>query len=59
VHWTANFDEIQDFEHDIRNAFLGTGFMTTRSSTPARATRRWATPKAGHQPGPRRARRPT
>ncbi|QJR12261.1 hypothetical protein DSM104443_03346 [Usitatibacter rugosus] len=28
VHWTANFDEIQDFEHDIRNAFLGTGFMT-------------------------------
>ncbi len=28
VHWTGNFDEIQDFEHDIRNAFGGTGFMT-------------------------------
>ncbi len=28
VHWTANFDEIQDFEHDIRNNFGGTGFMT-------------------------------
>jgi YVTN family beta-propeller protein len=28
VHWSANFDEIQDFEHDIRNAFGGTGFMT-------------------------------
>lgn len=28
LHWTANFDEIQDFEHDIRNAFGGTGFMT-------------------------------
>ena len=28
VHWTANFDEIQDFEHDIRDAFGGTGFMT-------------------------------
>ncbi|MBX2808516.1 MAG: Ig-like domain-containing protein [Cellvibrionaceae bacterium] len=28
VHWTANFDEIQDFEHDIRNAFRGRGFMT-------------------------------
>lgn len=28
VHWTANFDEIQDFENDIRNAFAGTGFMT-------------------------------
>ena len=28
MHWTANFDEIQDFENDIRNAFGGTGFMT-------------------------------
>jgi DNA-binding beta-propeller fold protein YncE len=28
VHWSANFDEIQDFEHDIRNAFGGTGFMS-------------------------------
>lgn len=28
VHWTGNFDEIQDFEHDIRGAFGGTGFMT-------------------------------
>jgi hypothetical protein len=27
VHWTANFDEIQDFEGDIRNAFGGAGFM--------------------------------
>jgi DNA-binding beta-propeller fold protein YncE len=27
VHWTANFDEIQDFEHDIRDGFGGTGFM--------------------------------
>lgn len=28
VHWSANFDEIQDFEHDIRFAFLGTGLMS-------------------------------
>jgi YVTN family beta-propeller protein len=28
VHWSGNFDEIQDFEHDIRNAFGGTGFMS-------------------------------
>jgi YVTN family beta-propeller protein len=28
VHWSANFDEIQDFENDIRNHFGGTGFMT-------------------------------
>ncbi|MEM8962479.1 MAG: Ig-like domain-containing protein [Acidobacteriota bacterium] len=28
VHWTANFDEIQDFEGDIRNGFGGEGFMS-------------------------------
>lgn len=28
VHWTGNFDEIHDFENDIRNAFGGTGFMS-------------------------------
>ncbi len=28
MHWTANFDEIQDFENDIRAAFGGTGFLT-------------------------------
>ncbi|HEV8238614.1 MAG TPA: Ig-like domain-containing protein [Thermoanaerobaculia bacterium] len=27
VHWSANFDEIQDFESDIRNHFGGSGFM--------------------------------
>lgn len=27
VHWTGNFDEIQDFENDIRNGFGGKGFM--------------------------------
>ncbi|MGB6222730.1 Ig-like domain-containing protein, partial [Haloferula sp.] len=28
VHWSGNFDEIQDFENDIRNFFGGTGFLT-------------------------------
>lgn len=28
VHWTANFDEIQDFENDIRLAFSGSGFLS-------------------------------
>lgn len=28
VHWSANFDEIQDFELDIVNNFNGTGFIT-------------------------------
>ncbi|WP_434362314.1 NPCBM/NEW2 domain-containing protein [Parasalinivibrio latis] len=27
VHWTANFDEIQDFENDIRHGFGGRGFL--------------------------------
>lgn len=27
VHWTGNFDEIQDFENDIRGAFGGAGFL--------------------------------
>ncbi|MCO4745636.1 MAG: PKD domain-containing protein [Proteobacteria bacterium] len=27
LHWTANFDEVQDFEHDIRGPFAGHGFL--------------------------------
>ncbi len=28
VHWSANFDEIQDFENDIRAHFKGQGFLS-------------------------------
>ncbi|PCI26503.1 hypothetical protein COB52_05925, partial [Candidatus Kaiserbacteria bacterium] len=28
VHWTGNFDEIQDFENDMRGGFGGRGFLT-------------------------------
>jgi DNA-binding beta-propeller fold protein YncE len=28
VHWSANFDEVQDFENDIRLFFGGSGFLT-------------------------------
>lgn len=28
LHWTGNFDELQDFENDIRNEFGGTGFLS-------------------------------
>ncbi len=28
LHWSANFDEVQDFENDIRNQFGGTGLLT-------------------------------
>ena len=27
LHWTANFDEVHDFEQDVRSNFSGTGFM--------------------------------
>ncbi len=27
LHWSANFDEVQDFEHDIRGAFAGRGLL--------------------------------
>lgn len=27
LHWSANFDEVQDFEHDIRGPFGGLGFL--------------------------------
>lgn len=33
VHWSGNFDEIQDFEHDIRGPFGGDGFMTDFNTT--------------------------
>jgi WD40 repeat protein len=48
VHWTGNFDEIQDFEHDIRNAFGGTGFLTNTQF--ASASTPLGPPKAGLDP---------
>ena len=32
VHWSGNFDEIQDFEHDIREAFGGEGFLNLNAT---------------------------
>lgn len=49
VHWTANFDEIQDFENDIRGAFGGTGFMTNADFTAT--TNPLGAPKAGRSTG--------
>lgn len=28
LHWSGNFDEVQDFENDIRSFFGGTGFLS-------------------------------
>jgi hypothetical protein len=33
VHWSANMDEIQDFERDIRHDFAGSGFMSDADFT--------------------------
>lgn len=45
LHWTANFDELQDFENDIRGPMAGSGFLLppdwTATSDPL------GTPKAG------------
>ncbi|MCP5156563.1 MAG: Ig-like domain-containing protein [Ectothiorhodospiraceae bacterium] len=45
VHWSANFDEIQDFEHDIRGPFGGSGFLTDQQF--AAASTPLGPPKAG------------
>ncbi|HUG26629.1 ricin-type beta-trefoil lectin domain protein, partial [Piscinibacter sp.] len=45
VHWSANFDEIQDFENDIRGAFGGTGFMSNADF--ASTSNPLGAPKAG------------
>ena len=47
VHWSANFDEIQDFEHDIRDAFGGTGFMTDAEYGTGSRSEPLGDPKAG------------
>lgn len=48
VHWSSNFDEIQDFENDIRSAFGGTGFLTDEQFTSVSDT--LGAPKAGLNP---------
>jgi len=47
VHWTGNFDEIQDFEHDIRSAFSGSGFMATTDFNTGTRNQPLGSPKAG------------
>ena len=45
VHWSANFDEIQDFEGDIRLFFGGSGFMSNANFAATAAP--LGPPKAG------------
>jgi hypothetical protein len=46
VHWTGNFDEIQDFEHDLRGPFRGEGLMDDADF--ALADTPLGAPKAGY-----------
>lgn len=50
VHWTSNFDEIQDFENDIRNAFRGKGFLPDSIFNSGDISDPLGSPKAGLNP---------
>src|SRR5262249_28453050 len=58
VHWSGNFDEIQDFEHDIRGrtvdgvrtGFGGIGFMTDAAFNEGTRNQPLGDPKAGLSP---------
>jgi DNA-binding beta-propeller fold protein YncE len=45
LHWSANFDEVQDFEHDIRGPMGGAGFLSEADF--AAAADPLGAPKAG------------
>jgi PKD repeat protein len=45
VHWTANFDEIHDFENDMRDIFKGDGLMSDQDFMDTAST--LGPPKAG------------
>ncbi len=45
LHWSANFDEVQDFEHDIRGPQQGTGFLSDEDWEATNST--LGEPKAG------------
>lgn len=47
VNWTGTFDEIQDFEHEIRDLFGGKGFLTDDVFTAGGHELPLGTPKAG------------
>ncbi|MEL6177841.1 MAG: hypothetical protein AAFS10_02760, partial [Myxococcota bacterium] len=50
LHWSANFDEPQDFEHDIRGPFSGLGLMDDRDFMAEERDRPLGAPKAGLSP---------
>ncbi|MDB5103716.1 MAG: hypothetical protein JWP91_1405 [Fibrobacteres bacterium] len=51
LHWSANFDEVQDFEHDMRDAFQGTGFLSDAAFGQGSVNRPLGDKKTGLSPG--------
>ena len=47
LHWSGNFDEVQDFENDIRQFFGGTGFMANGDFNTGTRNQPLGLPKAG------------
>jgi hypothetical protein len=50
VHWSGNFDEIQDFEQEIRELFSGHGFMSDDALMLGTRSQALGEPKAGKSP---------
>lgn len=50
IHWSGNFDEIHDFEHDIRDEFGGKGLMTDAQFQKGTRSQTLGDPKAGVSP---------
>jgi hypothetical protein len=47
IHWSANFDEVQDFENDIRHAFGGQGLLDDADWEAGTTQATLGDPKAG------------
>ncbi len=47
LHWSANFDEVQDFENDIRSAFGGSGFLSDHDFLAGTRAQPLGDPKTG------------
>ncbi len=50
LHWTANFDEVQDFEGQIRGLAQGTGLMSDADFNTGTRSQPLGEPKAGLSP---------
>ncbi|MCB9718678.1 MAG: PKD domain-containing protein [Myxococcales bacterium] len=47
IHWSANFDEVQDFENDIRHAAQGLGLLDDADWNAGTTSQSLGDPKAG------------